>query len=231
MKSGKDDRFNRQCLIINKDKLLVLCFLFILSSAWAQEDVFRYPLVPQTRATFDTVCANLAEKPIVKGNFEQEKYLSRLNRSLTSSGNFIIATKKGMVWETLKPFPSTMIMGKDFIMQSRPDGRKSVLSAQGNETFTQMSDVISMVFSGQSQGLLQNFEVYFSGSVSDWTMGLLPKNSVFASFILKITMGGGSAIGSIRLFEPGGDTTTYTLLNHTYPAKLNDDEEAFFTIP
>ena len=231
MKSGKDDYYNQHFIYTNKNKLLILCFLFVFSHVWAQEDVFRYPLTQQTRVTFDTVCANLAEKPIVKGNFEQEKHLNRLNRSLLSSGNFIIATKKGMVWETLKPFPSTMIMGNDFIMQLRPDGRKSVLSAQGNETFTQMADVISMVFSGQSQGLLKNFEVYFSGSVSNWNMGLLPKNSVFATFILKITMGGGSAIGSIRLFEPGGDTTTYTLLNHTYPANLNDHEEAFFKIP
>ena len=231
MISGKDDHLIQNWLNKNRIKLLILCFLLLSSQVWAQEDIFRYPLTQQTRATFDTVCANLAEKPIVKGNFEQEKHLNRLNRSLLSSGNFIIATKKGMVWETLKPFPSTMIMGNDFIMQSRPDGRKSVLSAQGNETFTQMADVISMVFSGQSQGLLKNFEIYFSGSVSDWNMGLLPKNSVFASFIMKITMGGNSAIGSIRLFEPGGDTTSYTLLNHTYPAKLNDHEEAFFTIP
>ena len=231
MKSGKDDHFNQHWLNKNKIKLLILCFLLTSSQVWTQEDVFRYPLVAQTRATFDTVCANLAQKPIVKGNFEQEKHLNRLNRSLMSSGNFIIATKKGMVWETLKPFPSTMIMGNDFIMQSRPDGRKSVLSAQGNETFTQMADVISMVFSGQSQGLLKNFDVYFSGTVSDWNMGLSPKNSVFAAFILKITMSGASAISSIRLFEPGGDTTTYTLLSHNYPEKLNDYEEAFFTIP
>ena len=142
-------------------------FFFFISSLWAEEDVFRYPLVPQTMITFNATCVNLAEKPIIKGYFNQEKFLSRFNRSLMSSGNFIIAGEQGMVWETLQPFPSTMILGNDFIMQSRPDGQKSVLSAQGNETFTQMADVISSVFSGQSQGLLENFEVYFLGSVSN----------------------------------------------------------------
>ena len=225
MDSGKGGYFN------NKKKMFFLCFFLVISHVWAEEDVFHYPLTPQTMITFNSTCAILAEKPIVKGNFVQEKYLTRFNRSLESSGNFIIAVKEGMVWETLKPFPSTMVLGKDFMMQSRPDGRKSVLNAQGNETFTQMADVISMVFSGQSQGLLKNFDAYFSGSASDWTMGLLPRDSVFASFIAKIILGGDSVMRSIKLFEQSGDTITYTLSNQSYPADLNDDEKALFSTP
>jgi len=214
----------------NKTKL-VLCLFFIISYVWAEEDVFLYPLAPQTMTAFNAACANLADKPIVKGNFIQEKFLKSFNRSLISSGNFIIATEQGMVWETLKPFPSTMILGKDFIIQSRPDGRKSVLSAQGNETFTQMADVISSVFSGQIQKLLENFEVYFLGSISSWNMGLLPRDSILASFVAKIAMSGDTAIRSIRMFEENGDIITYTMSNPSYPAVLNENEKAFFTIP
>ena len=223
MDSGKDSCFRKG--------IFFLCFLFFFTPVWAQEDIFRYPLVQQTRIAFDAVSVNLAERPLIKGNFTQEKYLNRFNRSLMSSGNFIIATEQGMVWETLQPFPSTMVMGSDFILQSRPDGRMSVLSAQGNETFTQMANVLSSVFSGQSHRLLENFEVYFSGNVSDWNMGLLPLDSALTSFITRITMNGDSAIRSIRIFEPNGDIITYTLSNHSFPARLNDHEEAFFSIP
>jgi len=209
-------------------KKLFLCLFFVCSLVWADEDVFRHPLVPQTMITFNATCAELAEKPIIKGNFAQEKYLNRLDRSLMSSGNFIIAAGQGMVWETLRPFPSTMILGNDFIVQSRPDGQRSVLSAQGNETFIQMADVISSVFSGQSQGLLENFEVYFLGSASNWNIGLLPRDSIVASFAMKITISGDSAIRSIRIFEQNGDTITYTLSNHSFPKELNDHEKAFF---
>jgi len=219
-------------------KKLVSCFCFFLvffcginTDVWAEEDVFRHPLAPQTRNAFNITCANLAERPVVKGNFVQEKYLSRFNRSLISSGNFIIASERGMVWETLQPFPSTMIMGNDFIMQSRPDGRISVLSAQGNEAFTQMANIISSVFSGRSQALLENFEVYFFGSVSNWNIGLIPRHSVFASFGNRIIMSGDSAIRTIKIFEQSGDVITYTLSNHSYPTGLNAHEEALFTIP
>ena len=217
-------------MIRNKIKLF-LCFIFVISYVWAEEDVFRFPLGPESMVAFNAASANLAAKPIIKGNFVQEKFLKNFNRSLVSSGNYIIAVEQGMVWDTLKPFPSTMILGKDFIMQSRPDGRKSVLSAQGNETFTQMADVISSVFSGQIQKLLENFEVYFLGSAYDWNMGLLPRDSILASFVVKIAMSGDAAIRSIRMFEENGDIITYSLSNPVYPAVLNDYEKAFFTIP
>jgi len=94
-----------------------------------------------------------------------------------------------------------------------------------------MSDVLSSVFSGRSQLLLQNFDVYFFGSTSDWNMGLIPRDSVFASFIAKITMIGDSTIKSIRLFEQSGDVVTYKLSNHIFPPGLSDHEETFFSIP
>ncbi|MCL2808783.1 MAG: outer membrane lipoprotein carrier protein LolA [Treponema sp.] len=212
-------------------KILFLVFVFIVSYVYAQEDVFRHPLVPQTMNTFNATCENLAQRPIIKGSFIQEKYLNRFDRSLNSSGNFIIASEKGMVWETLQPFPSTMIMGRDFILQVRPNGQKSVLSSQGNETFTHMADVMNSLFTGQSIGLLENFEVFYLGSVSNWTMGLLPKDSVLTSFVTKIIMSGDSAIRSIKLFEQNGDVITYTLSNLSFPTTLNAHEEAFFTIP
>ena len=222
---------------------LVFFVIFKVSSlftnaVWAQdEDIFRYPLTPEAMNTFNLICAKIAEKPIVKGNFSQEKYLSRFGRSLNSSGNFIIAKELGMAWETNKPFPSTMILGSDFILQSRPDGQKSVLSAQGNETFTQMSSVISAVFSGNSSRLLENFDVFFFGNVSNWRIGLMPKNSMIASFASKITMSGdcssngNAAIRSISIYEQNGDIITYTLSNHSYPTELNNHEKAFFQVP
>jgi hypothetical protein len=180
---------------------------------------------------FIMTCTRLAEHPLTRGNFEQEKTLSRLNRSLKSSGNFIIAAGLGMVWDTVKPFPSTMTLGKDYIIQSRLGGQKTVLSAQGNETFLRMAEVISAVFSGNSQGLLDNFEIYYSGSAAAWELGLNPRNAAIGSFAHRIIMKGGAAIRSILIYEQNGDTVQYLLSNHSYPAELNVHEETFFTFP
>jgi len=178
----------------------------------------------------------MAEHPVVKGSFEQAKTLSRLNRSLASSGNFIIAAGWGMVWDTVKPFPSTLTLGKDYLIQSRPGGQKTVLSAQGNETFLRMAEVMSAVFSGNSQKLLDNFKVYYVGSAAAWELGLIPLNSAIGSFAEKIIMKGGAlndavAIRSILIRERNGDIIQYLLSNHSYPAELNIHEKALFTFP
>jgi hypothetical protein len=207
---------------------------FFTPGLWAQnqaEDIFNHPLKPETRNAFNLTCVQLAEHPIVRGNFEQEKKLNRLNRSLKSSGNFIIVSDTGMVWETLKPFPSTLALGKDFLIQSRPGGKKTVLNAQGNETFVRLAEVLSAVFSGNSQKLLDGFEVYYSGTSAAWELGLAPVDKAIAAFIGKIVMQGGKAIHSIVIHEQNGDSIVYFLSNHNYPMELSVNEKEFFTIP
>ena len=211
-------------------------FLIFLCAGLAQtqaqtQDVFRYPLGPQTADAFRTTLARLAEHPFIRGNFEQEKTLSRLERSLKSSGNFIIAANMGMVWDTVKPFPSTLTLGKDFMIQSRPGGQRNVLSAQGNETFLRMAEVISAVFSGNAQGLLENFAIYYSGDTAVWEIGLSPLDKTINAFAEKIIMQGDTVIRSIHLYEQNGDSIRYILSNHRYPAELDVHEKAFFSYP
>jgi len=216
----------------------ILALFFLTASLWAQsaEEIFRHPLDSQTMNAFNATCSRLAEHSVVRGNFEQEKTLSRLNRSLKSSGNFIIAKELGMVWDTVKPFPSTLTLGKDYIIQSRPGGQKTVLNAQGNETFLRMAEVISAIFSGNSKGLIDNFNIFYSGNGGEWELGLSPKDSAIGAFAEKIIMKGitsnnTNAIKSILIYEQSGDTVLYVLSNHSYSEDLNVNEKKLFTLP
>jgi hypothetical protein len=203
----------------------------ILNAAEPEEDIYNHPLEPGKTERFMEICAMLSEHPVIKGIFEQEKVISSLNRSLISQGNFIIAADLGMVWETLKPFPSTLATGRDFLVQSRPGGRRTRLDAGGNETFLRLADVISSVFSGNSRGLLDNFEIYFSEASGSWALGLIPLDVSIRSFAARISMAGDSAIRLIRVREQNGDTIRYSLSSHSYPPALSNDEKALFTIP
>ena len=216
-----------------KKTIVVFCIsLFLSEPVYAQnEDVFRYPLTAQTTAAFRATCANLARHSNTRGNFEQEKILSRLNRSLKSSGKFIIAAGSGMVWDTLNPFPSTLVLGADYLIQSRPGGHKTVLSAQGNEVFLSMAQVISAVFSGNAQGLENNFRIYYFTAFNSWELGLIPLDRAINSFAQRIIMKGDSVIKTINITEQSGDSTIYILSNHNFPEALNADERALFSLP
>ena len=206
-----------------------LALLLFTTAAWG--DIFDHPLSAGTMESFRKTCTTLAAYPVVKGSFEQEKILNRLNRSLKSSGNFIIAYGYGMVWDTVKPFPSALALGKNYLVQSRPGGERTVLSAAGNETFIRMAEVISAVFSGNISGLMENFKVFYSGVPSSWEMGLLPLDRAINNFALRITMKGDSVIKSITVYEQSGDTIIYGLSNHSYSSDLSVHEKTFFSFP
>ena len=210
-----------------------LFFLFTVMAANANEnaDVFMHPLGAQTEASFKAAFQRLAEHPFIRGNFEQEKILGRLERSLKSSGNFIIAAEQGMVWDTVNPFPSTLVLGRDFLMQSRPGGQKNVLSAKGNETFLRLADVISAIFLGNANGLVHNFKVYYFGSSASWELGLVPLDRAINSFAQRIIMKGSEVIRYIEITEQNGDSIKYIMSNHSFPAELNTSEQALFTLP
>ncbi|MDR2952034.1 MAG: hypothetical protein LBU82_02195, partial [Treponema sp.] len=125
-------------------KRLVAVFSVFLFTAglWAQNPKDD----PKLMEVFITTCSRLAEHPFIKGAFEQERTINRQSRPVKSSGVFIIASELGMVWDTVKPFPSTLTLGKDYLIQSRPGRKKTVLSARENETFIRMADVLSAVF-------------------------------------------------------------------------------------
>jgi len=214
-----------------KNFFLILLSLSITMQIFAQEDNLRDRLNPSTLNAFTTTIGQLSKNKIISGNFDQKKYISRLNRTLNSSGNFIIAIELGMVWETLQPFPSALTMGNDFLIQSRPGAQKTVISAQGNETFIRLAEALSSVFSGNISGLLKNFEVDFSGNAADWTLWLQPRDKTVAAFAEKITMKGDTVIRSILIQEQNNDTVTYVLSNHRFPLELNKDELSFFTLP
>jgi hypothetical protein len=210
-----------------------------LLPARAQTDgaeIFSHPLDGSARPRFDRICADLAENPVIKGVFEQTKTISRLNRSLVSQGDFIIAAELGMVWDTKTPFPSTMAVGRDYIFQSTPTGARTRLDARGNETFLRLADTISAIFTGNSRLLLENFAVHFAEAGNSWTIGLIPQEKSVRLFAARILMSGESGGGRIRtavirditLYEQNGDVIIYRLSNHSYPGGLSAPERSLF---
>jgi len=218
----------------NKSFLLLLLFLSVQMFVFAN-DVFDFPVTGSNQARYNEICAQLSRQPLVKGTFEQTKTISRLGRSLNSRGNFIIAAELGMVWETLSPFPSTMAVGSDFIIQIAPNGAKSRLDAQGNETFTSLADTISAVFTGNSRILTEKFDNYFTENRQNgtWTVGLIPKDNAVRIFAEKIVLSGRNnpvVITTIEIHSQNGDVIRYTLQNHRFPASLTNDEKALFSL-
>jgi hypothetical protein len=223
----------------NKRALLFLGLFLLGTYTWAQNPVFDHPLSTQNLVRFDTVCAQLARRPYTKGIFVQTRTLSRQNRSLVSSGDFIVAADLGVVWITKSPVPSITALGRDYMIQSVPGGTGTRIDAAGNDIFISMADTISSLFTGNAQRLKTSFDNYYlevlTAGVRVWTVGLVPKDRTFRSYAQRIVIEGVASeqeaiIQSIVIYESTGDSLTYAFSGQIFPNTLEDRERAYFRV-
>lgn len=186
-------------------------------------------------ADLKSVCDGLSKTPITKGDFTQIKTINAKGRTLKSSGNFIISLE-GIMWKTLKPFPSNLIVTENTMIQIAADGKKNVMSASDNQIFQNISKTLRSVFAGDSKELENNFKVAFENKENGlWSVVLTPKDSTIAAVMQTLELSGSSTntqvtLLSLELQETSNNKIRYEFSNQIYPKELTTDEKAFFVI-
>jgi hypothetical protein len=202
-----------------------LIFTFICSS--------NGKLYAQTHS-LESVCKSLASKPNTTGDFTQTKIIQTNGRKLKSSGKYIISTL-GIYWKTEKPFPSSLILTKDAMVQIAANGKKTVMSGKDNQIFANISETLSSVFSGNVEALQKNFECSFSEADGEWNIFLKPKDSTIASVMKSLLLSGkwngaDAELGFLEMTESSENTIRYEFTNQKYPKELSADEKQNFVI-
>lgn len=185
--------------------------------------------------TFEKVCNQLGKNSITKGDFQQIKTMnsSKGKRELKSNGQFILSLD-GIMWKTQKPFPSTMVVGLDYVVQIAANGTKTVKDTAENQTFSNVASTVVAVFSNDYAQIQKNFAVNFKAEANNkWSATLVPKDKTIASVMSSITLKGSSSsssatLESIIMSEGEDNTTTYIFTNHSYPKELTKDEKSYF---
>ena len=184
--------------------------------------------------TLESVCAALSAHPNTRGDFIQTKFLQTNGRKLKSSGKYIICPQ-GILWRTEKPIPTSLILTKDTMVQISANGNKSVMSGKDNQIFSNISETLSSVFSGDAAGLKKNFNCDFKVKESGtWTLTLTPKDSTIASVMKSLELSGTTepqtAMTSLIMLEASDNSITYEFINQKYPEELSADEKQNFVI-
>ena len=184
--------------------------------------------------TLDTVCLSLASHKNTVGNFTQTKTLQANGRKLKSTGKYIIC-QDGILWQTEKPVPSSLILTKTTMVQIAANGNRSVMNGKDNQVFANISETLSSVFSGDVASLKKNFVCDFAaGSDGNWSVSLTPKDSTIASVMKTLVLSGTydnyAEMKSLVMSESSGNTITYDFTNQKYPEELTKDEKQNFVV-
>ncbi|KGF83090.1 membrane protein [Massilia sp. JS1662] len=181
----------------------------------------------QAAAPVAKIQAMLAKPEQLCGRFEQSKQLAGMKKPLASSGRFCVVAGKGVLWRTLKPFPNTLRLSRDEIVQLQGDRVAMRMEASREPTVRMINGVLFSLLSGDLGQLDTLFEVDGTAGDGAWKVALKARNPALARAIGAISLEGGAYVRTIHMVEDSGDRTDIVFSDiRTGPGALLPEEAA-----
>jgi outer membrane lipoprotein-sorting protein len=173
--------------------------------------------------------AMLAKPAVMCGRFDQTKTLAGMKKPLASSGRFCVVAGKGVLWRTLKPFPSTLRLTRDEIVNYQGDRVAMRLDAKTEPTVRMINNVLFSLLSGNLAQLESLFEVDGAVDAASWNVVLKAKQAALDKAIGTIRLDGGAYVKNIVMSEASGDRTAIVFSDiKAGESALSPEEAALF---
>lgn len=177
-----------------------------------------------------TVRAQVAQVPVLRGEFTQEKQVAGFKNPLRSNGRFLLARDKGVLWSTTAPFPSEIVITQDRILSRQRDGSRRVeVDGKQQPGLRSVNAMMFALMSGDMKALTSTFEVKEEAVASGWKMTLTPRSRQLAQAFTSVRLSGDRYVREVELREANGDLTRLRFSGMSEaPASLSRDEAARF---
>lgn len=186
-------------------------------------------LVPACPAIAEVPATSLAAGEVLRGRFQQERFLTGLEAPLRSEGQFILAPNHGLIWRVEKPFSIITVITRAGMLQKAGDGQAVRLSAERLPFLTRLHDVLRGALAGDWNSLGPQFDMKRSGDDRRWQVELAPRKSNDASMPFKIiSLSGGRFVENVRLTKANGDVDTLRFTEQTLSKTPLTPEERQF---
>jgi outer membrane lipoprotein-sorting protein len=173
--------------------------------------------------------AMLAKPKVMCGRFDQSKQLAGMKKPLAANGRFCVVEGKGVLWRTLQPFPSTLRLTRDEIVNYQGDRVAMRLDAKTEPTVRMITNVLFSLLAGDLAQLETLFEVDGNVEANSWNVTLKARQPALAKAIGGIKLEGGAYVKSMVMNEASGDRTTITFSNiQPGEAAMTAEEAALF---
>ena len=196
-------------------QIAVLLILVVLS-------VFSSPTKGQSSKN-----SLIPEVNILRGEFQQIRTLKGFRNPLKSEGRFLVSKANGVIWQSLKPFPSQILIsntGKIVNLSNKNINQK----AGSKKPNAGMNKIMLAVLSGDQAAMEKYFKIQRTESNGAWTMQLQPKGGM-ARVFAHIEINGDRHIKQVFMQEKSGDKTEliFSALSEV-PNTLTAEEKKYF---
>ena len=144
-------------------------------------------------------------------DFVDRKYLQSLDQPLESSGELIYTAPARLERRTVKPRPETLVVDGDTLSIER-NGTRRTISLSSYPEVAAFTDSIRATLAGNLAALQRDYRVIAQGTLSKWTLTLLPSDPRIANVVSRVTVSGrDDRIDSFEVLQADGNRSVTTL--------------------
>ena len=147
----------------------------------------------------------------LRGDFTQTKKVPGFAKPLVSTGNFVAARGRGVLWRTLKPFASELRLTQNEIRATQGGQTSMRLDAAREPAVRLITTLMFSLLNGDVSGLADVFELTGSTKGASWQLSLTPKPGALQQVLKKVELEGDGFVRRIQLFEANGDESLIQL--------------------
>ena len=198
--------------IIGWSAFFLLAMTFVVSGETLAQ-VKSTPLIPEVN--------------ILRGEFEQVRYLKGFKNPLKSEGRFLVSKSHGVVWQGIKPFPFRILIRNSGAIVNL-DQPKTTARKKANKPNAAMSKIMLAMLSGNQAEMAKHFTIQRTESKGIWTLQLRPKGGM-ARVFSRVEISGDRYIHKVAMEEKSGDKTelSFSAVSEA-PDSLSADELKYF---
>jgi len=169
--------------------------------------ILSLPFSAQAQLTFIELEAMSISPEKLSGEFKQEKYISDLAITLSSTGLFSYHRGKNIHWKTLEPIQSELIMTPNTIINRQGDNELFRMDVNAASAIGLISELFFSIMTSDWQKLAAAFVISGENKDGVWVAELTPIDETIAQFSSRISLRGDHLLREITLYEKSGDYT------------------------
>ena len=172
---------------------------------------------PADLRDLDQVMAMLAMRQHGRVEFIEQQFLKVLSHPIESSGELRYDAPDRLEKRTLKPHAETLVLTGGVLSVERANSRR-VMDLHTYPQVLPFVESIRATLAGDRKALERLFRLDFTGSVSRWTLTLVPLESKVKQSVSQVRIeGAGDQLLRVEIRQPDGDRSLMTLRPSTLP--------------
>src|SRR5579862_40939 len=165
----------------------------------------------------DQVMAMLAMRQHGRVEFIEQQFLAVLSRPIESSGELRYDAPDRLEKRTLKPHAETLVLKGEELTVERAHSRR-VMDLHAYPQVLPFVESIRATLAGDRKALERLFRLDFAGSMSRWTLTLVPLESKVKQSVSQVRIDGAQdQLLKVEIRQPDGDRSLMTLRPSTLP--------------